>query len=289
MDDLRVGAWVRSERRRAGLRQAELGALAGVSSSTVSRVENGMIGELTMHATRAVAAAVGIRLPFAPRSLRGAAIERHIDWRHAALVEVVVGRLVALGWETTVEYSFNHYGDRGSVDVLAWHSGARALLVVEVKSDLRDIQDTFRALDVKRRVVPRFFEAEKGLRLDSLGIVMALADLRVERQRVERHGSTFAAGLPARTVDVRRWLQRPVGPLRGLWFLQIPRPMGAIQQPKGQGRVRRTSRSREVPSRSLAPGLGGSNSVPDGAAKTQRGPVLGYERAADEEGAGNPE
>jgi len=108
------------------------------------------------------------------------------------------------------------------VDVLAWHSQARALFVVEVKSDLRDTQDTFHALDVKRRVVPRLFEAEKGLRFDCLGIVMVLADLRVERQRVERHGSTFDAGLPARTVDVRRWLQRPVGPLRASGSCRFP-------------------------------------------------------------------
>ena len=47
MDDLRTGEWVRSERRRAGLRQADLGALAGVSASTVSRFENGRVLELT--------------------------------------------------------------------------------------------------------------------------------------------------------------------------------------------------------------------------------------------------
>lgn len=162
MDDLRVGAWVRIERRRAGLRQADLGARAGVSPSTVSRVENGLISELTMRATRAVAAAVGIQLPFAPRSMRGAQIGRQIDWRHAALVEAVVELLAPLGWEPTVEYSFNHYGDRGSVDVLAWHPETRALLVVEVKSDLRNLQETLHALDVKRRVVPRLIQAEKA-------------------------------------------------------------------------------------------------------------------------------
>jgi hypothetical protein len=82
-----------------------------------------------------------------------------------------------------------------------------------------------------------------GLEFKFVGVVIALADLRVERQRVARHGSTFDAGLPARTVDVRCWLKRPVGPLRGLWFLQISRPVGAIRQPTGHERVRRTRRS----------------------------------------------
>lgn len=94
--------------------------------------------------------------------MRGAQIGRQIDWRHAALVEAVVELLAPLGWEPTVEYSFNHYGDRGSVDVLAWHPETRALLVVEVKSDLRNLQETLHALDVKRRVVPRLIQAEKA-------------------------------------------------------------------------------------------------------------------------------
>ena len=240
MEDLRIGMWVRSERRRIGLRQADVAERAGVSRSTVSRVENGLLAELSVRATRSVADAVGIQLPFAPRSLRGASIERQVDWRHAALVEAVVGRLALLGWETVVEFSFNDYGDRGSADVLAWRPENRALLIVETKSDLRNVQETLHALDIKRRVVPRLIQADKGWRADSLGVVMVLADLRVERQRVDRHSSTFDAVLPARTVDVRRWLEQPEGPLRGIWFLQVSRPAGAMREPLGHGRVRRT-------------------------------------------------
>jgi len=121
MEDVRVGEWVRSERRRLGLRQADLAVRAGVGRSTVARAEAGSFPELTVRAARSVAAAVEIDLPFAPRSRRGASIEREIDWRHAALVETVLGRLDRLGWEAAAEYSFNHYGERGSVDVLAWH------------------------------------------------------------------------------------------------------------------------------------------------------------------------
>ena len=99
MEDARVGEWVRSERRRLGLRQADLAARAGVGRSTVARLEAGSFPELTVRAARTVAAAVGIDLPFAPRSRRGASTERQIDWRHAALVEEVLGRLDRLGWE----------------------------------------------------------------------------------------------------------------------------------------------------------------------------------------------
>ena len=234
-----MGRWVRSERRRVGLRQVDLAARAGVSRSTVSRVENGLLSGLTVGAIRQVADAVGIQLPFSPRSLRGGSIERQIDWRHAALVEAVVERLVRLGWETVVEYSFNDYGDRGSVDILGWQPEARALLIVETKSDLRNVQETLHSLDVKVRVVPRLVRVERGWQAEAVGVVMVLADLRVERQRVERHRSTFDAALPARTVEVRRWLERPAGPLRGISFLQISQPVGVMREPAGHGRVRR--------------------------------------------------
>ena len=116
---------------------------------------------------------------------------------------------------------------------------ARALLIVETKSDLRNVQETLHALDVKLRVVPRLVRSERGWQADAVGVVMVLADLRVERQRVDRHRSTFDAALPARTVEVRRWLERPAGPLRGLSFLQISQPTGVMREPAGHGRVRR--------------------------------------------------
>lgn len=127
------------------------------------------------------------------------------------------------------------------MDVLAWRPEARALLIVETKSDLRNVQETLHALDVKLRVVPRLVRSERGWQADAVGVVMVLADLRVERQRVDRHRSTFDAVLPARTVEVRRWLERPAGPLRGLSFLQISQPMGVMREPAGHGRVRRAA------------------------------------------------
>jgi transcriptional regulator with XRE-family HTH domain len=252
MDDQQVGQWVRSERRRQQLRQADLAECAGVSRTTVSRVECGRLSELTISSARAVAGAVGIQLPFAPRSPRGTSIERQIDWRHAALVESTVRRLSALGWETTVEYSFNDYGDRGSIDVLGWHARARALLIVEVKSELRNVQETLHTLDIKCRVVPRLLRGERGWNAASVGVVVVLADLAVERRRVESHSSTFDSAFPARTVEVRRWMKSPGGPLRGIWFLAISRTAGAKHGPLGRERVRSHSYGAAKPSRRVA-------------------------------------
>ena len=120
------------------------------------------------------------------RSLRGASIERQIDWRHATLVEAVLERLaqprMGNGGRVLVQRlrrpRIGGHPRAGSPE-------ARALLIVETKSDLRNVQETLHALDVKLRVVPRLVRAERGWQADAVGVVMVLADLRVERQRVE--------------------------------------------------------------------------------------------------------
>jgi hypothetical protein len=182
-------------------------------------MERGRVGGLSVRTARAIAAAVGIDLPFAARG-RGAALDQLIDEEHSAMVEEVVKRLSADGWETMVEFSFNDYGDRGSVDVLAWHPDCQALLVVETKSRLANLQETCRSLDTKATVVPRLAAQARGWRAVVVGVVLVLPECSREREAVARRASTFASTFPARALELRVWLRRPDHPLRGLWFLR---------------------------------------------------------------------
>jgi hypothetical protein len=59
------------------------------------------------------------------------------------------------GWEVAVEVSFSIWGERGSIDVLAFHQDTGTLLVVEVKSVVRDSQAAILGLDRKARLAPR--------------------------------------------------------------------------------------------------------------------------------------
>jgi hypothetical protein len=220
-----------------------------VSAQTVLRMEHGRMDRMTLRSTRAVAAALGIELHLVPRSIRGGAIDRQIDRRHAALVDQLLALLAVAGWEVSTEYSFNRFGDRGCVDVLAWYPDRRALLVVEVKSELRDVQETLRALDIKRRVVPGRVAVDKGWKAASVGVVLAMSDIRAERDRVGRHKATFAAALPARTVEVKRWVSMPEAPLNGIWFLQIPRDELLKPRTRTGERVRRSREPIGVPAR----------------------------------------
>jgi hypothetical protein len=159
-------------------------------------VERGQLEQLPLRAIRRVCAALEIGMPFAPR-WRGVELPRLADARHAALVERVVARLAPLGWETVVEYTFQRYGEQGSVDVLAWRAEQRALLLVEAKPDLDDLQQM-------------------------LSVLLAMNEGSTSRYQVGRHPAVFAAALPARNTEVRRWIEDPGarGPLRGVWFLQ---------------------------------------------------------------------
>ena len=54
-----------------------------------------------------------------------------------------------LGWVAEVEVSYSVYGERGSIDILAWQQTLAALLVIEVKSELVSVEATLRKLDEK--------------------------------------------------------------------------------------------------------------------------------------------
>jgi hypothetical protein len=73
-----------------------------------------------------------------------------LDRDHASLVESAVTLLSADGWIPVPEVTFQVYGERGSIDILAWHPIARILLVIEVKSVVPDVQATLAASTARR-------------------------------------------------------------------------------------------------------------------------------------------
>jgi hypothetical protein len=162
-----------------------------------------------------------------------------IDERHAAIVEHVVKELHRLGWEVRVEYSFNMRGERGSVDVLAWLPVRRALLLIEVKTQVVDVQELLSTLDRKRRVIPAVVPGELGWHPALIGCLVVLPEETRARVAMTRHAAVFASVLPARTVQVRRWLRGPEGAIAGIWFLRYSSPSNGRRGWGAPTRVRR--------------------------------------------------
>lgn len=217
MDPVKLGLAVRALRRRKGLTQLALAAKAGVSQSAVSRAERGEVGALTLGAFERIAhamdATASVRLYW-----HGEDLDRLLDAAHAGLVDQVVALLRSRGWEVVPEATFSIYGERGSIDVLAFHPGHGSLLVIEVKSVVPDMQSMLSGIDRKVRLAPGIAR-ERGWRVRTVSRLLVLPDDRTARRRVEQFASTIDQVLPLRTRAVRRWIAAPRAATGGVLFL----------------------------------------------------------------------
>ena len=248
MEDSKVGLVLRRLREHRGWRQKDVAARADVSQQTVSLVEQGRFGEVDLETARRVAAAVDARLEVTPR-WHGPELERLLDADHARLVDALVSELKDADWEVIVEWSFNHFGERGSADVIGWHAAQRALLVGEVKSRLIDTQATNAGLDRKARIAPKLLAAERGWSATAVAAILVLPAEPTAYGAVRAHAATYDAAFPARTRAIRRWLARPDRPLRGILFLAVTTQGGgmSVRRPARQRRVRAPHSDAEAP------------------------------------------
>jgi transcriptional regulator with XRE-family HTH domain len=261
MDGLRVGRILRAVRMHKRLRQRDVAEAAGVSQSVTSRAERGLLPRISFDQLDRIAAVLGVSI-FIDAKWSDGNVDRLIDHAHASIVEVVVAELRRDGWDVVVEFGFNHYGERGSVDVLAWHAATRTLLIVEVKSILTDLQATFASFATKVRIVPGLVRRERGWDARRIGRVIVLPGTTANRSTVARHQATFDATFPERMPGMRPWLRRPDRDLGGLWFLSTI-PVGtrnATRRVRCRGRERSERRATHAgrPDRARMAGPGGT-------------------------------
>jgi len=223
MDDAKLGRTIRVIRLRLGLTQRDLGRRARQSQQQISRLERGHLDASTLRALRAVVAAVGASLELRLR-WRGPELDRLLDAEHAQIVAAVTDVLRTHGWEVLHEWTFNHYGERGAIDVVAWHPAARAILIVEVKSDLVDLQDLLGTLDRKARIAGAVLVPERGWLPAAVGRLVVVPEHPTLRAKVARHEAVLRPTLPARNREIRTWLRAPNGSLAGIWFVRTDRP-----------------------------------------------------------------
>ena len=191
----------------------------------------------------------------------GERLDRLLDKAHAALVDRLVRELRDRGWEVATEVSFSIYGERGSVDVAAWHQPTQVLLVVEAKSVVPDVQAMLSAIDCKQRL-GRSIVRDRGWRPVAVARLLVIAEHRTARRRVIEHAATFSVAFPTRGAELRRWLRRPTqDAVSGLWFLPVTPGMSAKQGGLGRERVRVPRPSSDQAS---TPAVGGSMAAEPG-------------------------
>jgi transcriptional regulator with XRE-family HTH domain len=217
-DDERLAELIRAIRRELGQTQVQLAVSAGIPLNDVKRIEAGVAGSVRLARIRKAFEAVDGRLYLSPW-WRGAAADRLLDERHAELVERLVALLRERGWIVEFEVSFNEWGERGSIDVLAWHPTRHAVAVCEVKTAFGSLEETNRILDVKVRVAPVLIERRVGWRPAVVGRILVVPGSSTIRRTIANHAATMGSKYPARSLEVRAWLREPSIDLSAIYFL----------------------------------------------------------------------
>jgi transcriptional regulator with XRE-family HTH domain len=218
MNTDRVGRVLRAIRLDLGLTQQAVATRAGLSQSVYSRAEQGELAGMTLSSLDRLVEALGAGLSIDIR-YRGGLGDQLADAAHAALVDYVVGVLRDRGWKIVLEFGFNVFGERGSVDILGWHASKRTLLIIEVKSRFTDLQAMLLSLARKVRLVPALARDQLGWDPDHVARVVVVTGTTANRSIVHRHAAIFESALPARSVAIGSWLRAPKGPIVGVWLV----------------------------------------------------------------------
>ena len=260
----RIGRSIRALRHRRDWTQAELGRRAGCSHSVVSRLERGAVKACSVDRLERILATLDARL-VAFVDWRGGELDRLLDADHALLQERWALRKVGAGrrWQSRQEVTYSEYGERGSVDDLAFEEATGTLLVTELKTGIYDVGRMLMKLDEKVRLAPgtarRF-----GWSVRRVIPCLVIADTRTNRRRVADHEALFRR-FSCRGLSARAWLREPPTPVTGLLiFVSVSNMRGTHGRRAGRQRVRlpmTDSRSATRPVRVGATGSAGGGAL----------------------------
>ena len=164
-------------------------------------------------------------------------LARLLDADHARVVQVWAQHHRAAGWDVWPEASYSIYGERGRIDLLAFHPPSATLEVTEVKTGIWDVQDTIGSLDAKVRLAPRV-AIQRGWRPRRVVAALVLMDGSTARRRVADHSALFAS-LDLRGGSVRAFIRDPRAACTGiLAFVPLSRTNQTGLRRAGQQRVR---------------------------------------------------
>jgi transcriptional regulator with XRE-family HTH domain len=244
MNDQRLGAAFRAVRVRRGLRQSDVARLADLAASTVSAVEHGWVDACTIRTLRRIARVLDIRVELDARIQHGE-LARIANAGHAALHEFVARHLDGCpGWVHAPEVSFAVYSERGVIDILAFHEPTASLLVIELKTELVDIENLLSTMDVRVRHA-RTIAKDRGWIAKSVSAWIVFADTDVNKRRIRSHAATLRSAFPIDGRNMRAWLASPRGAVRAISFATNFAAGDAIAKAAVRRRVRAPAKACE--------------------------------------------
>jgi hypothetical protein len=170
---------------------------------------------------------------------RGGDLERLLNARHSALHESVARSFLRLpDWVLAPEVSFAIRGERGWIDILAWHPRTRTLLIIELKTDIVDVNDLMGRVDQKRRLAAQIAR-DRGWYPLHVGVWVVIAEGTTNRRRVSLHETVLRNAFPVDGHAIGRWLADPAGAVAAMSFWSNASPASANGGLAAVRRVRR--------------------------------------------------
>jgi hypothetical protein len=169
---------------------------------------------------------------------RGGDLARLLNARHAALHEAFAVRFADMpGWALEPEVSYSIFGERGVIDALAFHATSASLIVVELKTEIVDVNELLASTDRRGRLARQIAE-ERGWAARSVSTWVVVADSRANRRALSRHETVLRTKFTDDGHRVRTFLAAPKGTLRGISFMSIEHVAHGGSPVAGRKRVR---------------------------------------------------
>ena len=208
MSDQKVGALFRAVRIRSRKRQQDVAGGAGIARWRISAIERGHLDAISIGQMRSIASQLDIRVEIGA-SWRGGDGTRVVNERHSRMHELIAARLAATpGWEFATEVTFSEWGERGTIDILAWHAASRTLLVIELKTELPDPAGLVAQVDRYRRLAPKVGRA-RGWDALTVATWVFVAESDFNRDQLARHRLMVRNAFPLDGRFLRRWFRDP--------------------------------------------------------------------------------
>lgn len=206
---------IRQVRQAFRWSQRELAVRAGVSQSTVSRVERGLGANVDLDLVGRIVDVLGLRVHITAERPVLLGQTRQRDLGHSAGVGYVARHLGEDRFVVATEVEVGEGRYRGWIDLLAWDRASGSVLVVEFKTELHDIGAVDRQL--------RLYEREAWAAARRLGweprrvaSVLVLLHTSWNAAAVRDNRDVLAAAFPATAADVLEWIRAPATmPARG--------------------------------------------------------------------------
>jgi transcriptional regulator with XRE-family HTH domain len=198
-------------RQTLGWTQAELGRRAHLSQSFVSRVEHALVRDLSLVDATRLLEAMGARLTVGVSAPFLADRELQRDPAHARCSAYVAARLKREGWLTATEVEIGGDRSRGWIDLLAYHPDSGLMMVIEIKTEIRDLGAIERTLGWYEREA---WTAGRRLGWRPRQITGCLLLLATEMNdaRIKDNQASLTAGFPIRASELHRILANEAPP-----------------------------------------------------------------------------